>query len=196
MKRLLLLIALSSLAVGRTASAQIDPDPDGIGIYADQGALVNTVTASPGDPIEAYLVLTRQSGPAGMQAWEAKLVIPENVTIWGWNIPGANWMNAGSPPEFSVAYAQVPLPPSPAQVLMTFIILVSDDAPAQFYITRTRENSAGCDLPAYIDGSNIYVVRPLHPWPDGPTAPSFTINGTLVAAESGSWTSVKALYRR
>ncbi|MHB8079290.1 MAG: hypothetical protein ACYDIE_08555 [Candidatus Krumholzibacteriia bacterium] len=195
MKRLLLLVALISLTVGGEAAAQIDPDPDGIGIYADQSATVNAITAEPGVPIEAYLVLTRQSGTLGMIGWEAKLVIPENVTIWGWNVPGTGWFNYGSPPEFGVAYAQPPLPPTPAQVLMTFIIVAADAAPAQFYITHTSINSGGYDLPVYIDASNINIIKPLHPWPDGPTEPSFTVNGTLVATRSETWTRVKTLYR-
>ncbi len=195
MKRMILLVALLSVAAGGEAVAQIDPDADGIGIYADQTAMVNTITAAPGVPVEAYLVLTRPSGPTGMQAWEAKLIIPDNVTIWGWNIPGTGWLNVGSPPEFTVAYPEVPQPPALTQVLMTFIIMVADDSPAQFYITHTAINSGGYDLPVCLDGSDLDKKIPLHPWPDGTTQPSFTINSGLVAAESDSWTRVKTLYR-
>jgi len=116
------------------------------------------------------------------------------VTIWGWNIAGGPWFNFGNPPEFVVCYVNG-LPLADTVLLMTFIIFVNDAEPAQFYITHNYINSGGYDLPVYVDASNINLIRPLHPYPDGPTAPSFVINQDLVPVASESWGAVKNLYQ-
>jgi hypothetical protein len=91
LRRLLWLVSL--LAIALPASAQIDPDPDGIGIYADLGATLTSVTAAPEQPFEVYLMITRPSRLEDIIAWECSLVVPDNAVIWGWNIQGTAWSN-------------------------------------------------------------------------------------------------------
>lgn len=142
------------MAIGGEAAAQVDPDPDGIGIYVGQAANVTAIAAVPGAPVEAYLVLARPSSPGAILGWERRLVVPDHVTIWGWSISGSKWFNYGSPPESTVCYVDG-LPLANAILLMTFIIFVNDAEPAQFSITHTDMNSGGYDLPAYVDASNL-----------------------------------------
>jgi len=197
MKRLLSFLLLAILIAGGQAIAQVDPDTDGIGIYADQGAMTNAITATPGDEIEVYLVMTRPSVTAanlGIAAWECKLVVPSNVFVWGWNIPGQNWLNAGSPPDFIVAYGRDPLAISNAVLLMTFIIRVTDTSPALFYIQASWLNSGQCNLPVYLAKDNLSRLIPLHPYPDGPDQPSFKVNPDATPIQAASWGEIKTLY--
>ncbi len=198
MKRLLSFLLLATLVAGGEAAAQVDPDPDGIGIYADLAATINAVNAEPNVPVEVYLILTRPSVTAsssGVVAWEARIVAPPNASVWGWNLPGGDWLNVGSPPDFQVAYGKAPLPLSNAVLLMTFIVIVSDTQPALFYVQAASFNSGHFNLPVYLAWGDIYHILPLHPYPAGPSAPCFKVNPGPTPIVAASWGQVKSLYQ-
>jgi hypothetical protein len=58
MPRLFVPAALVSIALSTCAFAQIDPDPDGIGIYADLAATCNNLTIGAFTEFEVYLIAT------------------------------------------------------------------------------------------------------------------------------------------
>jgi len=57
-----LIIALTCLAIASTAFAQVDPDPDMIGVYFDLGATNNCLQISPHMPFFAYVIITNPTG--------------------------------------------------------------------------------------------------------------------------------------
>lgn len=182
------------------ATAQIDPNTDGVGIYVDLEGQVNEVELEVGVPMEVYLLLTRPSGTGGLAAWECELVVPENVTIWGWNtsvVDGAFCLS--TPPGFVVAYPDG-IPYQDVNLLMTFIIVPQDSEPAQFYITNyTGPN--GQDEPVYLDldedrpsGDDRILIN-MTPYPGGEDLAAFTVNPDPTSVDLASWGGVKALYR-
>ena len=183
------------------ATAQIDPNADGVGIYADLEGLVNHVDLDVGVPMEVYLLLTRPSGTGGLSAWECELIVPDNVTIWGWNhslVPGSTCIS--DPPSFVVAYP-VGIPYETVNLLMIFIIVPLDDQPAQFYITNNTGPN-GADEPRYLDlhedqpiGGGMYVSINMTPYPDGTEVAAFTVNPDPTLVTSAAWGAVKALFR-
>jgi hypothetical protein len=188
-----IVFACPLLLLAAVATAQIDPDPDGIGIYADLGATVTQVSAPAEVPFEVYLMLTRPSAPNSIVAWSVGIVVPENAVIWGWNIAGDHWMNYGNPPSFEVCFGLEGLPIQDVVRLMTFIVYLTDEDPAEFYITRSSE---GYDWPLYLDYEDIETFIQLHPWPRGSSQPAFCANpGPTTPVLAATMGVVKNLYR-
>jgi hypothetical protein len=189
MKKRILTVTILTLCT-TTAFAQIDPNENGIGIYADVGGMTNEVQIEAGTPLEVYLLLTRLTGPTLLNGFECEIVVPDNVTIWGWNLPVTGSVSVSSPPAFGVAF-----PPIPYQTInhvMTIIITPLDDQPAQFYI-KEYPNSRGVTDPQALD-ANSDVIN-LRPWPSGCSFPTFSINPVALPMENTSWGEMKALYR-
>jgi hypothetical protein len=195
MKTIATLLAIGCLGLAWPATAQIDPEPDGIGIYADLAATRTSVTADPGVPFEVYLMITRPSNPSGIQGWECGIEVPGNAVIWGWNVAGDHWFNVGSPPEFEVAYGQEPLPAVDAVLLMTFIVYLTDSDPAEFYIHECQSVPGRYEWPAYVGADDINTLIRLHPWPRLAGQPAFKINDTSTPVVLATWGVVKSLFR-
>jgi len=173
------------------ATAQIDPNPDGIGIYADVDGMVNQVELEAGVPMEVYLLLTNPSGPGTFGAWECDIVVPDNVSIWGWNISTPGAMAVSTPPGFMVAFPGIPY--QTVNLLVMFIIVPQDSEPAQFFITRYTGPGGG-DEPRYVDADTHELIT-MNPYPDGVDGVAFTVNPVVTAVASATWGEVKALYR-
>ncbi|MEN8007998.1 MAG: hypothetical protein ABFS42_13345 [Candidatus Krumholzibacteriota bacterium] len=194
MKKLIVIFGCMILWAA-TGTAQIDPNPDGIGIYADMAGMVNQVQLEEGVPMEVYLLLTRPSGDQYLGAWECSIVVPDNITVWGWNLPVAGSLTISTPPSFLVAHPTIPF--QTVNHLLTFIIVPLDSEPAQFYITRYTGPGGG-DEPRYInshespmDGQELINLTP---YPSGVGEPTFTLNPTVMPVTSVSWGGVKALF--
>lgn len=194
MKLLLFVLSLSLLLLG-PVYAQVDTTPNGVGIYADLGGLQNEVELEVGTPLEVYLLLTRPSGTNALGGWECGLVIPDNVTIWGWNVPTPGAISLSEPPNFMVGHPEVPY--QTINLLMTFILVPLDSEPAQFYITRSTLPNAG-DVPRYVDDpylSSDEGTVEMIPYEGGAGMASFVVNAGPLATSSSLWGDVKALYR-
>ena len=85
MKKLVVLLLVSLVAT--SAMAQIDPDPNSIGIYFDDGAMENCTTAVPFVPFMAYYCLT-------------------NTTVGQVGFYEFGYENIATGPEFSFAFQQ------------------------------------------------------------------------------------------
>lgn len=189
-KRFLITIFLVLCATA--SSAQVDPNPNGIGIYADLDATTVQVQVEVGTPLEVYVLLTRLSGPSMLAGFECEVVVPDNVTIWGWNLPVAGSVSISSPPAFQVGF-----PPVPYQAInhvMTFIVTPLDSEPALFYL-KEYPNDDGITVPIYWDDSMTADPILLNPYPSGSASASFSINDTGLPADVTSWDEMKALYR-
>lgn len=183
------------LTLACPALAQLDPDPDGIGIYADPGATSVCVTARPGDIFPVYLCITRPSTTTGIQAWACRVVVPENAQILAWNIPGFS-LNVAQPPEFAVGRGTDWQLPAPVVNIMTFYVSVTNRSPAYFYLEGAPLAGTGFDqAPVYLEAGDYETPHFLHSFPAGPSQPMFAVNATIVAEEPTSWGQVKALYR-
>ena len=178
-----------------SATAQIDPAPDGIGIYADLEATQSSVSAVAADLIPVYLLMTRPTTTVGVVAWACTVVVPSNAQILGWFIPGWS-MNVASPPDFVVARGAEPHPPADVIHLMTFWVRMSDTEPAFFYLTGSALAGHGFDeFPVYLETDDYETGHYLHCYPDGPDNPVFAVNASMVAVETASWSDLKALFR-
>ena len=115
------------------AIAQIDPNDNGIGIYADMDALTNQIALEVGKPLEVYVLMTHPTGAAALGAWECGIVVPDNAAIWGYSLPIAGSVLISTPPAFMVGLPRL-LPYEDVMHLMTLIITPLDCYPAQFFI--------------------------------------------------------------
>lgn len=87
------------------ALAQLDPDPDGIGVYFDPAATLVAAQAFVGETVPAYLILTLPSRSGGLALWEAHVgPIEENAMVRGTPVGGFNMLSTmlGS---FGVSFA-------------------------------------------------------------------------------------------
>ena len=61
MKKNMAALTFVLLFMSRAGLCQIDPNPNGYGVYFDEGAMTNTITAEAGETVQAYLMIT--NGP-------------------------------------------------------------------------------------------------------------------------------------
>ncbi len=194
MKRVSSCVFMALFLLAVPALSQIDPDPDGVGIYADIDGLVNSVSLEVGEPLEVYLLLTRPSAEEpGLKGWQCGIEVPDNVSIWGWSIPGT-FMNAGSPPSFAVGRGSDPTPlDSDVILLMTFILVPLNNSEAVFSINDGGWITPYPGLPLYATDPGSIFQYAMHPYPDGAGEKSFVVNGS-VPNDPHTWGEVKALY--
>jgi len=197
MKKIALVIFLASLLTGN-AFAQLDPDDDGIGVYFDPCACVNCLELDQGEHL-GYVVITHPTSPAGIGGWEAAIWAEGPGYITNWDLLGDSINAAVRPDEFIVGLG-TPLhnPYSfPAVVVAIINLLIVDTAePINFYIDGVYFASHESGQPAYLDGDDYNLIKPLQQSTGGADYPVATINGECaVATESVTIDGIKALYR-
>lgn len=178
------------------ALAQIDPDPDGIGIYFDLEATQITATVEAGEPVTGYLIATNSSQEGDLALWEAYVSSTVfNVIIWGdpeYGINIAMNMPPGGPGFSFLVSPFTPLPQLQNVFLLgTLTITVLTEGPVGLQI-----HGNGYEFPMYrVDDLN----GPDHFWyPSSGSVdlPVAVINGPApVAVEAHSWGRVKSLFR-
>jgi|GEM_PF-3544414 len=194
MKTQMLLICV--LLVAGVAFGQIDPNDDGIGIYADVDGLTHKVDLEVGVAMEVYLLLTRPTGPQMLAGWEGKLICPDNVSVWGFNYPYDGTMALVNGPNFAAVHDRVPY--QDINLLMTFIIVPLDSDCAQFYLDGA-DVQGDPEFPRYLDwneaGTGSGDLYDLTPYPDGSAKACFIVNESGLPTECATLGQVKALYR-
>jgi len=192
---MLLCVLVCLLAV--SSQAQVDPGPDGIGIYADLGGTVNNMFTSPGS-VELYVLVTNVQAPLGVGSWELSVDVVGPATYVGYVIPYEH-IQVGVFPSFSVGAAQDIRPPAPAILLMSLFFEITGPEPVDFYIKEAHlpvGGSLGNYLPVYINGDIHEDLRNLYPSSGSIDLPVFRINGEApVATVSARFGDIKALYR-
>lgn len=197
MKKFALVIFLAALITGN-AFAQLDPDADGIGVYFDPCACVNCLELEQGEHL-GYLVITHPTSPGGVLGWEAKVWAEGPAFVTEWELLGDSINVASREHEFIVGLGSPLYNPYsyPAVVVAILHMLLVDTAePVNFYIDGVYFASHESGQPAYLDGEDYSIIKPLQQSTGGPDYPVATINGECaVATESVTIDSIKALYR-
>ena len=196
MKKTVLAILAISL-VATSGLAQLDPDDDGIGVYFDPCACVNCITMDVG-PQKAFLVITHPTSPAGVHGWECKMEMEGPAVMTAIDLQGQE-INIGTAPEYVVGTVDPQVNPYtyPAIVVAVIDFYIMDlSGPVTWWIDGIRFHSLPEKVPAYLDGSDIEIIKPLQQATGGPQFPVATINGDCaVSVEEQSWGGVKALFR-
>ena len=209
MKTTLATLAAFCLTLTGPAFANcIDPDPDGVGIYFDEGATECMIMEpTPGETYTAHVILTNMTG-AQVVAWGAKVTVsddrqrgPAAITEWRFPTPSRN---AFTEPDFAVL-PDVPLPYDAAVVLASFDYLyeggvvyfhlgppLAEKAMLYNQGAATIDRESCCSDQG--DPYNCYLVM----WPssgsfDLPVACIGCFD--VVDTESTSWGSVRTLFR-
>lgn len=208
MRLIIILTALLATLAGAAVAQPVDPEPNGIGIYFDEGAVAGSYCAEApmGTQLTAYLCLTRASRQSGFTAWECLLDATAEGVFSGFSLRG-DAVNTGTEPEFVVNLG-TPLPYQLSTVLMDITIEVVWDWPIGMRpLAVSSPRGPVMNLPAYEVVGEPGVFHPLQP-PFGleggaGTDPKWCaginddtcLNGPQVDVEETTWGALKALYR-
>jgi len=183
-------VSLFMLLAANFSTAQVDPDPDGIGVYFDVEATNVSTTAVTGEFVQAYLVGTNLSQSGDIDYWEAYVFPDQGASVSGTPYGSFNYaMNMPGDPSWHCV-ALWPEPPLPAQtitLLASLEIQVLDDSlPIGLFIRGDARYRLYGSLEEF----------PLFPSSGSPDLPAATINGEApVAIDPGAWGSLKAMFR-
>jgi hypothetical protein len=195
MKKILVTLAIVCLA--GTAMAQVDPDPDGIGMYFDLDATQYCLDYT-GGPVSVYLVLTNASEPTGISGWECHVTytVPAGDFETGWVLPAGS-LNVSTAPDFVVGLA-APAPWAPAILLGTYGILVFATGSMEWYVGPADTPSIP-GVPVYAAGDNPGNLIPLQMVSGSPDLPVAQLNigcpGDVIGTQQETFGSVKAMFK-
>jgi len=188
------LVVFPSLSQG-----QIDPDPDGLGIYFDLGARkVSSIVSSANTPVTAYVILSNPTLEGQLIHWEAIASTSGVAAVSGYPTYGTN-MTYNMPGGVSTwvlnVVCGIDSPPlnQGINVLAELEIWVFDPSgPIELKLSPYGEIGS----PAYYirDGGGWATCNsPVGDW----GLPLAVINGAPpVRGERTAWDNVKATYRR
>ncbi len=192
---------LLTLFVAGNAAAQLDPDADGIGVYFDPCACVNCLELPAGEHL-GYVVITHPTSAEGVGGWEATIFNTGPGVVTEWELLGNAINVASRPNEFIVGLGEPVINPYsfPAVVVaIAHLFIIDDSSPVEFFIDGVYFHSIpDNDQPAYLDGSDYDIIKPLQQIQGSADLPVAIINGDcsgVVATTSESFDSLKALYR-
>lgn len=196
MKKLLFALTITALLVSTSAFAQLNWE-DNIGIYFDEGATTYCGAAPAVNLYPAYLVLTHVTSNS-VAGWEVKITSSgggqfTSVTPRGDAINAANRQY-----EYIIGLGTPLFPVNGTLVIADMQFVISDDTvPFYGYLGPVYYDTLGNDLPAYVDGDDLNLVKRLVPAVGGTDQPQLTANGDCgpVDNEDASFGSVKALFR-
>lgn len=194
------LLTLSGAALGDP----VDPDPNGIGVFFDEGGEVLCVDTAVGNQLTAYLCLTRAADQTGFTAWEGRLEASAPNVLVDFTLRG-DATNAATEPEFVVSLG-TPLPYQLSTVLLEMTVEASWEWAISLRVWPASSPRGIANLPAYETAGNPGVFTALqYPlgWDEDTEVPNWGagINndncpgGPLVATEGQTWGTLKALYR-
>lgn len=205
MKKMLAFI-MASLLLATIASANLDPDPNTIGIYFDTAGDINCTTVGTSVPFDAYVIISNPTSqemfafefsyrmetvPAGqgVSVFRLNNIIPDGIDLGD----NADLLMG----EYIFGYGD-PVPAAGANVIcVSWTFFVTVPMGLDFYLGPTAIESGVPDgLPAYLGDDNVYFplgVSTGHPDLGNPVA---QVNGDCpVATENTSFGGVKALFR-
>ncbi len=192
-----MIFLMGALALmGGSAAAQVDPDPDGLGIYFDLEATQHCSEVPLFTPFDMYLILTNASAAGGVYGWECTIEYDDpTLIVLNWQ-PTNWWGGIFDPPNFAIGLV-TPLPWEPALNLMTITAMVL--APDCTWLSIVPyPNPSIPDAIVYADGADPWNLIPMHQSTGGPDTPVTGVNCDCpppIATEKATWGGVKALYR-
>ncbi|HPF36627.1 MAG TPA: hypothetical protein P5571_15015 [Candidatus Krumholzibacteria bacterium] len=182
-------------------SAQADPDPDGIGLYADLGATQNSIDVEVWELFDVYIIGTNFSEET-VSYWECSLQADPGVLVHEWEIYHEPTGYVALMDEMSFGAIKrdglecaVLADVEPALPLARLTLVVIEPGTK----TISMDWPLTGEQPMYnsfrICNEHLPGVE-LHPSNGTLGEPLFVINGQApVAEETVSWSAVKALYR-
>jgi hypothetical protein len=195
MRKFIALAALFLLTITNQTLAQVDRDPDGLGIYFDMDATQYCLDYV-GGQLCAYLILTNCSEPTGILGWECFVTytIPAGCSEIGWTLPAGS-LNVATPPEFTVGLP-APVPNAPTILLATLCLMILSADPMEFYVGPVHCTSFPT-VPLYAAGDNSGRLIEMHPASGSFYLPVAQLNGdcTVIGTENATFGHVKAMYR-
>lgn len=198
MRFLLALLIITALAAPN-ASAVVDPDPDGIGVYFDLDAEITETIETPSVPFDAYVILTNPTrAEIHAISFSFNINVPPESEALFFRLSYEVVFGCIDPLlEFNPFYGDVwcggtvPIPGSPAVVLLRWQFMLLAPVSAEFYLGQ----SILSDPPTMAYESEAGPV-PMNVSSGDPALPVAMINGTgVVTSEDATFGSLKALYR-
>lgn len=183
-----------------SATAQIHPDADGLGLYFDlAGTAYEFQTMAPFQQVSVYLLATNVTDPAGISGWECAVNVSGVVAAPSWTVSAGLNVADGAAGLFQVGIGlnELALPAAPTVLLATWtgFVMAPGDV-VEFLVTPYPGSVSFPDSAGYASGSDAGHLIP------------FDINGgcfgsgwTIInmwcplRAQELSWSEVKSLYR-
>ena len=196
MTTLKLFVLTMCFMTAANAFGQVDPDPDGIGLYFDEGATINAIEAEVPGPVTAYLIGTNLSRQGGLRFWEAIVSAPgQSATIWGGARNGLNLATNMPPGGNSFVYTVSVSDPNsalPGTVILGDLEIWFDwDVPIGLHV-----HGVSFDQPAYWVDADPTETHFMYPSSGSVDRPVAMINGSApVPVEDMAWGHIKGLYR-
>ena len=192
-------LLITFLILTTPAWAQVDPGPDGIGIYFDEAATQVSLTADgPAETVEAYLILTNPTQEGTLAMWSASvgpLSLEDEAMVQGTAVMGFNMASnmPGDVGYFFTVGMDHPYPElTTVNILANLQILLYTDGPVRLKVGGHDEDSAYYRVDDFYTGIQT-VMNPSSGSQDLPVA---VINGPApVAEEHPTWDQLKAQYR-
>lgn len=186
---LILLLILSSSAMG-----QIDPYPDSIGIYFDEGATINSQYATAPTTVHAYLIATRISS-SGIDSWcgGVHCTVPIYSTTRGDGVNSYNNVTYFDQ-RFDVTFS-TPLSSSSTIVLADLYIPTSNEQAINLYLSLLEGHE---DSYYYSSGGATIYLQPSVPCINIPCYPAWVASINWegpVTSDTISWGEIKSLFR-
>jgi len=199
MKKLVILLAVSLMAV--SAFAQIDPDPNGIGVYFDTGAMTNAATWAGFTQNNAYVCITNPTGNVAAVEFGYNLTVAPGMLVRTAEVYPATAVEASGNHAVPTAGENIigfgsPLPATSSVVVMSWTFMLFGAVPVDFYITGTSVPGLPGGEPAFVDQADLLMYK-LQQSTGGPLSAVATVNNppTPVPVESASFGNVKSLFR-
>ena len=192
--RILLVLSLLAIFFIPQASAVIDPDPDGIGVYFDVNAETVHLSVDPSVVFEAYVILTNPSANQ-IEAFEFlyELVVPPGMEgfVFTLNSYFPDCINCVFIFDDEIVVGlPIPVSLNNPHILMVQQFLLVAPLEGQFFLGLT---SGEYGQLAYLSEGEMITMHPSSGNPDLPVA---MINGEgVVPIERTTLGSLKALFR-
>jgi len=182
------------------AMSQVDPDPDGVGIYADLGATINRADLVYPETMDLYLLLTNPSDVRDIIGFEVS-IDGGGFQILDVDYAAASAVNTGSDDEYIVSFADMPLPSAPVVLLMTLTVQSTTGGGWGGIVLDCIDwpygGSLGNYRPGYTVGTNKdYQLLDMNQSSGRRSEPVFRFNGPApIAVEHYTFGGIKALFR-
>lgn len=184
------------LLMASTAFAQVDPDPNGIGLYFD-GAYMTRCGSAASGMLPLYLVASNLSTPGGLGGWEAMVTMnAPGLMFLSAVLAGQGPINLYTAPEFQVGLG-VPMEFAPNLLLATINYFVMAGTPGTFYIGPIVHPQSIAGECCFADGADVGNLVPFQA-PQGLwTLPAALLNTPcdLVPVQDNTWGGVKGMFK-
>lgn len=190
MMKMFMFLSMIMLLPAGVALSQIDPGPDGIGIYLDAAATQNSLFCDAGTVVSVHVMITNPTATTAIYGWGVGIRVQGDLFYFTTHLPpGSALVNPY--PELVVACNPGTVMPEPILDLATIDFIPLTAGVAEFFLTATQHGE-----PPFYAFAPDADYRGLNPSSGSLDLPVFRVNGLGPVSElEASWGSVKALFR-